>query len=138
MDKKRQRKYILKTAYFFEHLLAVVILLAVILGIFDTLRIIYKNYIVNFNQPVDYALLNSMFAQMLLLVIGVEIAIMLALHLQSAVIEVLLYGIARKILLVPENNGVQEILLGVIAIGGLFVIKKFLVDKNEENETKIT
>lgn len=132
----KSKKRILKIAHFFELILAAVILVAVVLGTFDTGRIMYHNYIENFNQPVNYDLLKSMFAQILLLVIGLEIAIMLAMHLQSALIEVLLYGIARKMLLIPENNGMSEILLGVIAIGGLFLIKKYLIKKSEDGEKK--
>lgn len=130
----RKRKVILRLSYFLEIVLALVILIAVTLGIVDTLRIIFFTYIVNFNQPIDYDQINAIFAQILLLVIGVEIAVMLSLHRQSALLEVLLYGIARKMLLVPKDNGMAEIFLGVIAIGGLFLIKKFLSDKKKYNE----
>ncbi|MEG0249553.1 MAG: phosphate-starvation-inducible PsiE family protein [Peptostreptococcus sp.] len=132
-----RKKTILKIAYAFETILALVILIAVLLGIFDTLRIIYNFYIVNFNSPVDYTQLNQIFAQILLLVIGVEIAVMLTLHVQTAVLEVLLFGIARKMLLLPKNNSMLEILLGVIAIGGLFLIKKYLTDKKTISEESL-
>ena len=129
MKNQNRKKNILKISYAFETVLALVILIAVLLGIFDTLRIIYNSYIVNFNSPVDYTQLNQIFAQILLLVIGVEIAVMLTLHVQTALLEVLLFGIARKMLLLPKSNSMLEILLGVIAIGGLFLIKKYLTDK---------
>ncbi|MDY4560680.1 hypothetical protein [Peptostreptococcus porci] len=137
MDNKKKRKFILKTSYFLEASLSLVILVAVTLGIFDTLRIIFTTYIVNFNQPIDYEQINGIFAQILLLVIGVEIAVMLTLRKQTALLEVLLYGIARKMLLVPKGSGISEVFIGVIAIAGLFVIRKYLLDnKHYEEEVK--
>lgn len=135
MGKKEKQKIVLKVSYFLETILSLVILLAVFLGIVDTLRIIFYTYIVNFNQPIDYVQINSIFAQILLLVIGVEIALMLSLHKKTAFLEVLLYGIARKMLLTPKHNGMAEIFLGVIAIGGLFLIKKYLLDDKKTDLT---
>ena len=125
-----KKKHILKIAYGFESILAIVILIAVLLGIIDILRIIYDSFIIHFNRPIDYGQLNAIFAQILLLVIGIELAVMLTLHIQSALIEVLLFGIARKMLLLPKNNGMAEILLGVVAIAGLFLIRKYLIKED--------
>lgn len=124
----KRKKKILKISYAFETILAMVILLAVLLGIIDVLRLMYESFIINFTKPIDYGQLNTIFAQILLLVIGIELAVMLTLHSQAALIEVLLFGIARKMLLVPKGNGMIEILLGVIAIGGLFIIRKYFTD----------
>ncbi len=123
----KKKNALIKLAHFFEILLAIVILLTVLLGIIDILRIVYDSFIVHFNRPIDYNQLNAIFAQILLLVIGIELSIMLILHMQSALIELLLFGIARKMLLLPKNNGMLEILLGVAAIGGLFMIRKYLI-----------
>lgn len=128
IDSKKRK--ILKVAYGFESILAIVILIAVLLGIIDILRIIYDSFIIHFNRPIDYSQLNAIFAQILLLVIGIELAVMLTLHMQAALIEVLLFGIARKMLLLPKHNGMSEILLGVIAIGGLFLIRKYLIKED--------
>ena len=85
-----------------------------------------------FSKPIDYSQLNYIFAQILLLVIGVEIAIMLALHKHSALLEVLLYGIARKMLLLPKDHGMVDIILGVISIGLLFLIQRFLINRKND------
>lgn len=53
-------------------------------------------YIVDFQNPVQYSQLNDFLAQILLLVIGVELVVMLSLHIPGAFIEALLYAIARK------------------------------------------
>lgn len=123
----------LRIAHVFESILGMVVLLAVFLGTIDVLRMIWKAYIVDFQTPVEYSQLNDMLGQILLLVIGVELVVMLSLHIPGALIEVLLYAIARKMLLLPKSGGMTEILLGVIAIAGIFAIRKYLVIKDNSN-----
>ncbi|MGM9531951.1 hypothetical protein [Intestinibacter sp.] len=129
---KDVKQYFIKIAHFSEILLSMVILLVIFLGIFDILREIYAAYIVDFAHPVNYDQLNDFLAQILLLVIGVELVIMLCLHLPETLLEVLLYAIARKLLLVPKTAGVADLLLGVLAIAGIFFIKKYLMPKKGE------
>ncbi|MGL5315785.1 MAG: phosphate-starvation-inducible PsiE family protein [Peptostreptococcaceae bacterium] len=123
----------LRIAHIFESILGMVVLLAVFLGTIDVLRMIWQAYIVEFQTPVQYSQLNDMLGQILLLVIGVELVVMLSLHIPGAIIEVLLYAIARKMLLLPKSGGMGEILLGVIAIAGIFAIRKYLVTNDNSN-----
>ena len=129
----------LKIAYVFEYILAMVVLIAVFLGTIDALRTIWELYVVEFQTPVEYEQLNSLLGQILLLVIGVELVVMLSLHLPGALIEVLLYAIARKLLLLPKTSGMIDLLLGIIAIAGLFAIRKYLLtdDNSTMNVTSI-
>ena len=64
---------------------------------------------------------------------------MLSLHIPGALIEVLLYAIARKILLLPKSGGILELVLGIISIAGLFAIRKYLLtdDNSMMNVTSI-
>ena len=135
MNKDVKQSFI-KIAHFSEILLSIVILLVIFLGIFDILREIYAAYIIDFAHPVNYDQLNDFLAQILLLVIGVELVIMLCLHLPETLLEVLLYAIARKLLLVPKTAGVADLLLGVLAIAGIFFIKKYLMPKKGESLNK--
>ena len=132
-----QKKICMKLAHILEVILALVVIVTVVLGLVDTLRIIYNAYIVDFSHPVEYGQLNDIFGQILMLVIGVELVAMLSLHRPLAVIEVLLYAIARKLLLIPKTSSMLDLVLGVVAIAGIFAIKKFLIneDKKEYNET---
>ena len=123
----------LRIAYIFESILSMVVLLAVFLGTIDVLRMIWTAYIVEFQTPVAYSQLNDMLGQILLLVIGVELVVMLSLHIPGALLEVLLYAIARKMLLLPKSGGMGEILIGVIAIAGLFAIRKYLLTSDNSN-----
>ena len=123
----------LRVAYIFESILAMVVLIAVFLGTIDVLRMIWTAYIVEYHTPVAYSQLNDILAQILLLVIAIEFVVMLSLHIPGTIIEVLLYAIAIKMLLLPKSGGMLEVLLGVIAIAGLFTIRKYLLTKDNSN-----
>ena len=128
---KKVKKVFLRWAYLLESIIAIVVLIAVLLGIVDIFRIIWAAYIVDFAHPVQYEQINDILGQALLLVIGVELVIMLSLHIPGALLEVLLYAIARKLLLLPKNSSMVDLVLGVLAIAGLFAIKKYLtLDKH--------
>jgi len=62
----------------------------------------------------------------LALVIGVEFIKMLYKHTPETVIDVLLFAIARYIVIYHDNT--LDLLIGAIAIVGLFAAKKFLID----------
>lgn len=116
----------------FETALSILILILVLLGMIDLLRSIYQAYIVDFSNPVDYNQLNGFLAEGLLLVIGVELVVMLSLHTPGVLTEVLLYAIARKLILLPKSSGMSELLLGILSIGIIFAIRKYLL--NEEDK----
>jgi uncharacterized membrane protein (DUF373 family) len=68
------------------------------------------------------------------LVIGVEFIKMLCKHTPGAAIEVLVYAIARK--LIVEHASSVDTLIGIAAIGGLFAVRKFLfIHAFDEHET---
>ena len=131
---KKNENICIKLSHTLEFLLAIVVIIIVALGVVDTLRIIYDLYIVDFVNPVEYEQLNNILGQILMLVIGVELVVMLSLHKPIAVIEFLLFDIARKLLLIPKTSSVLELLLGVIAIGGIFAIKKYLIKDDKVDE----
>ena len=101
----------------------------------DLVRSVYAAYIVDFANPVEYSQLNAFLAEALLLVIGVELVVMLSLHIPGALLEVLLYAIARKLILLPKTSGMGDLLLGIIAIGCIFAIKKYLMTDSERKTT---
>ena len=68
--------------------------------------------------------LNNFLSSALNLAVGVELVKMLTRQTPSTVVEVLMFAIARQ--MVVEHLDVTSILVGVTAIGGLFAIRKFL------------
>ena len=70
------------------------------------------------------------------LIIGVELIRMLYQHKPSTVFEVLLFAIARQVIM-AHNNPVSS-LIGVISIALLFATRKFLFIEFDESDYKST
>ena len=130
---KKQEKTLLKLSKVFELVLSIIILIIVFLGMMDLSRSVYQSYIVEFATPVEYSELNSFLAEGLLLVIGVELVVMLCLHVPGTLIAVLLFAIARKLILLPKTSGMIDLFLGILAIGIIFAIRKYLLNQEEKN-----
>ena len=132
---EKESRLLLKVSKAFETALSIVLIIIIFLGMIDLVRSVYTAYIVDFANPVEYSQLNSFLAEALLLVIGVELVVMLSLHIPGALLEVLLYAIARKLILLPKTSGMGDLLLGIIAIGCIFAIKKYLMTDSERKTT---
>ena len=130
---KKQEKTLLKLSKVFELVLSIIILIIVFLGMIYLSISVYQSYIVEFATPVEYSELNSFLAEGLLLVIGVELVVMLCLHVPGTLIEVLLFAIARKLILLPKTSGMIDLFLGILAIGIIFAIIKYLLNQEEKN-----
>ena len=105
-----------------EILLAGFIITTVILSGKDIVVLIHKVYITEVSQ--SYQLLQGLLAHILLLVVGLELALMLITHSAGNVLEVILYAIARKMLISSSNT--MDILLGVISLAIIFAVDKYL------------
>ena len=64
------------------------------------------------------------------LVIGVEFTKMLYKHTPETVIDVLLFAIARQTVIYHAN--MTDMLVGVVAIAGLFAAKRFLIENKKD------
>ncbi|WFD09266.1 phosphate-starvation-inducible PsiE family protein [Tepidibacter hydrothermalis] len=133
MDKKSVKRRVLKVSHVFEIILALIILVKVLLGAIDLSRVIWISYVSNPLNHVAYYEVEAILGYALLLVIGVELVIMLTLHTPESVIDVLLYAIARKLLLIPKDKGMIEAFIGICTIAGLFAIKKYLFEDREKH-----
>ena len=132
---EKESRLLLKVSKAFETALSIVLIIIIFLGMIYLVRSVYTAYIVDFANPVEYSQLNAFLAEALLLVIGVELVVMLSLHIPGALLEVLLYAIARKLILLPKTSGMGDLLLGIIAIGCIFAIKKYLMTDSERKTT---
>ncbi len=91
--------------------------------------------------PDELAEFSEMFenilSALLLLVVGVELAIMLCLRRPESLIEIMFFVIARKVLI--KTHHVYELIIAVAAMGALFAIDKYLVTEKligSKKETK--
>lgn len=107
-----------------EITLAFLIIFTIILSIKDLVLLgitIFKT-----DASSSYHLLQGFLSHTLLLVVGLELALMLISHTPGKVLQVTLYAIARKMLISSAN--MKDILLGVIALGIIFAVDKYLHD----------
>lgn len=72
-----------------------------------------------------FTVFEGLLSALLLLIVGVELAILLILHRPESLVEIMFFVIARKVLIKTEQ--VYELLLAVIAIGILFAVWKYLM-----------
>lgn len=119
---KRVSGNISKAVLGLETVLAVFIIFSVIIGSIDLISYV-KNIYIN-SPPFTYDLFQSLLGHVLLLVIGLELSLMLIRHTPGSVIEVLLFAIARKILIYSTYT--YEYLIGIAALAGIFAIRRFL------------
>ena len=74
---------------------------------------------------IDYNGFQQFLSFVLILIIALELAVMLITHDHNKVIEVMIYAIARKMLI--YNTTAIELLLGVLTLVVLFAAEKFLI-----------
>lgn len=71
-------------------------------------------------------------ANALSLVVGLEFVKMLCQHTADTMLEVLMFATARE--MVVEHLQTWQTLIGVVAIGSLFAIRKYLLIKHSDQE----
>jgi len=121
--KNKLSEKIIKFSFFLEATLSIFIILAVVIGFTDISKYCY---IILKSPPVEsFSIMQTFLGHSLTLVIALELVDMLIRHTPSSVIEVLLYAIARKIII--ESKNMFDVVLGIIAIAGIFAINKFFV-----------
>lgn len=112
----RARLFILHMAQVFEVLIALAVIVALIITFFKIPShlqgLLYED---GFNL-----FLKSIFS----IVIGIELLKMLCRHDLDSVVEVLLFAVAREMII--YHMPIYQTLIGVIAIAVLFMIRKFL------------
>lgn len=79
-------------------------------------------------EPFRYEGIGDIVNSVFTLVIGIEFLRMLVRHTPGAVIEVLLFAIARQ--LIVEHAGTWEMLIGIVCIAGVFAVRKYLFTKD--------
>ena len=130
LDKQYIQSKINTVASYTEIYISILILIGIIILSVKVLRDLYQMALSisnGFNNiTIEYFLVTA-----LELVIGIEFVKMLVKHTPSSVIEVLLFAIARKLII--NNGSMIDALVGVVSILLLFAIKKYLIKCTEYN-----
>ncbi|MHB1393122.1 MAG: phosphate-starvation-inducible PsiE family protein [Clostridia bacterium] len=122
MKMSRLKAGMIRMTTYLELVLAMFIIAAIIIGMIDLGKYIILIFETN---PIDtYDVLQKFLGHVLLLVVGVELVAMLVMHTPGSVIEVLLYAVARNMLI--GSKDMVDFILGIASIAGIFAIRKFL------------
>lgn len=106
-----------------EVILSIFIIICVVIGFIDIAR--YFKIIFETPPVESFSIMQTFLGHSLTLVIALELVDMLVRHTPSSVIEVLLYAIARKIII--ESTRMLDVVLGIIAIIGVFTINRVFI-----------
>lgn len=116
-------KFLLKAAWVLELIIALFILVVTVVQM-----------VLTGMDSLDYLImgqfsLNEFFSNTMNIIVGLEFVKMLILHTPRAVTDVLLFAIARQ--LVVSHSSSVDTLLGVAAVALIFIIKKFLLSRED-------
>lgn len=129
---KQLKSKIISGVMWLETLLAIFIIVSVILSSKDLVSFIVKVF--TLDAIPSYDMFQKFLSHILLLVIALELALMLVKHTPNSVVEVMLYAIARKMLV--YGSSAIEILLGVLSLAGIFFIKKYLFSEHDKKQAE--
>ena len=127
MSAKKLIPVIDKITYVFEMIIAFSLLVVIGLRIIEI-----SAQMLGFELVILAMDFERILSSVLTLVIGVEFIKMLCKHTPETVIDVLLFAIARYIVIYHDNT--LDLLIGAVAIAGLFAAKKFLLDNRLSNK----
>ena len=108
--------------HLFLSLLALLIFIAAIITTWDT---VIRDF-PQLWQPVnEYVVLQRLIESILLIAIGAELALLLIFHRTTAVVEVMIFVIARK--MVSPDTTIVGLLIGTVAVIGLIVVRFYFL-----------
>lgn len=114
------RSAILKFAQAMEIVMAVIILAAIVLGAV----LLMAGLAEDMRGGLAAFSVTDFLSKALMIIMGVEFIKMLMLHTYGAVTDVLLFAVARQMIL--NHDGPAVLLLNVAALAGIFAIKRYL------------
>lgn len=121
-----------KLTYVLEMIITGLIAIGVILGLVDLIK--YFGIILITDPAKSYELFQDFLAYALILIVGVELMLMILYHSTEAILELVLFVIARKMLI--YSHTMLDLVLGTLAIAIVFAILRFLVHKDNEDIVK--
>lgn len=132
--KEKLRVMVATISSYMEILISVFVLVGIAIAGIDLFKDLGSMIQIAFSSSAVAVPFESYLATGLQLIIGVEFVKMIAKHTMGSTIEVLVYAIARK--LIVSHGSAADLLLEVIAITFLFGIKKYLRINKLHDDTK--
>ncbi len=121
--KETLKEFISEICLYVELILAAFLAIIIILLVMRLIRHGFLNVLAE-DFELDYYLVRAMS-----LAVGVEFIKMLTTHTPNTIIEVLMFATARHLIL--DHSSAVETAIGIVTIGMLFGIRKFLMSAKE-------
>jgi hypothetical protein len=131
MKNDRFSKFIISVASGMGLVLAICIIIAAGISLFS----LSKYLVILFKaDPLDvYKTIKNFLAIALLLTISIELVLMILSHSMHNVLELVMFAVARKMLVYSDT--MMDILIGTIAIAIVFGVKKYLTSSEKFMDT---
>ena len=128
--KKDLQDMVHELTYYIELVIAVIMCGVIGIMTFKLLSTVIPNYIMGEKIEIE-----GFLEKVMMLAIGLEFVKMLCKHTPSTVIDVLLFAIARQ--MIVEHTSTLENLIGIVALAGLFATRKYLLCHFDEIEKRV-
>ncbi|WP_276881090.1 transporter associated domain-containing protein [Anaerococcus tetradius] len=124
MKHKKANEIIEKTATIIEVLICIIVILGVCSGIPKLVHYIVEIFRVG-NLQNSYMLMNDFLKHALLLIVGIELIAMVITRSHESILTLILFVIARKMLV--YSQGLTDILIGTVSVAIIFAVMKFIL-----------
>lgn len=124
MKHKKANEIIEKTATIIEILICIIVILGVCSGIPKLVNYILEILRVG-NLQNSYMLMNDFLKHALLLIVGIELIAMVITRSHESILTLILFVIARKMLV--YSQGLTDILIGTVSVAIIFAVMKFIL-----------
>lgn len=132
-NRSTTRRHLESVTYVLELLIVGLIIGGLAVGIFNFFK--YLPAMLNSTGGQSYEIFESFLSFALLLVVGIELILMIVYHSTEAIVELVLFVVARKMLIYSHTT--LDLALGSIAIAIIFATIKYLVrDPSDDHITK--
>ena len=126
---KKSHEYMYKITHVGELLLAIVILIAIIIsGVPLVLELTQFSF-----THLDISAFTQFLANGLSLAVGIEFVKMLCKYTPETVVEILMFAIARQ--MIVEHLQLSQMFIGVCAIAVLCAVRKYLISVSKDSES---
>lgn len=126
---KKFEKFLGKTAFMLEYIIAIFVIVGIFIGFTQFTDFIPGLYHASLDQ--SYQVFQNFLAYALLLIVGIELILMIMNHSAYSMLELILFVIARKMLIYAHT--MMDLVLGTVAILIVFIIMRFLASEGNYN-----
>ena len=128
MNKEFIKKFLVRITYLLEIAVAIFVAIGIVIGLIDYIN--YFGILYNASFVESYDLFQSFLGYGLLLIVGVELISMIYTHSAVAILDLILFVIARKMLI--YSHTMLDLVLGTIAILIVFITIHFFAQEGDK------